>query len=304
MKLCLCFCGLISSLWAADNEVTTVVAGATPPGLEHQVDLMWKILPYRAIADSFGKKVASQYFGVQVMLGNNSGYPIQITAIGFQTPGAVSSPPLQNDPYNIPRGTIEREQQVGTRALFVNSLSGVAGVLTGVSGLFHNIGHKANFNLLVGLDSPATAALELVWPDKTVRYLIAMDTRAFRDAAIVPNNVPAPPILAFISREIVGCKHKAECEAPVKRVPYTGITRVERRKSDFDPGRIRDALGTLVIQGQPIQYLPRVNIAGNSVSVTTAPATGAPAAPTAAPPKTEATPAIPPTPASAKPKPQ
>lgn len=248
-------------------EVTAAAPGPIPPGLDPQVDVMWKILPWRQVADSFGRKVANQYFAVQITVGNNSGWPIQFTSIGFLTAAMKSSkvPPLPNDPYNIPRGTIEREQQTGRRAVVRHSLDGVLGVLAPISGFFRNSRPKANYSLLVALGSPAGTALDLIWPDKTVRHLIALDTRTFRDAAIVPNNVPSPPILAFVGRDLVECG-KADCGAAVR-----GFQRIPGNRTEFDPNRIMDALGELVLTGQPIQYLPRISIAGNTVTSTPAP---------------------------------
>lgn len=251
-----------------DLEVIAIAPGPTPPGLAHQVDVMWKILPYRAVSDSFGRRVASQYYAVQIMIGNNTGFPLQITSIGFLPKGLKDAklPPLPNDPYNMGRSTIEREQQVGRRAVVLHSLEAAAGVLTGISGFVRNAGHRGNYNLFVGLTNPISSGYDIVWPDKTVRHLIAMDTRAFRDAALIPNNVPSPPIVTFFSRELVECD-----PCPSSAAATRGITRVPYKKKDFNPNEIMDRLGELVIEGLPIEYKPRLSVAGNRVTPTAAP---------------------------------
>ena len=248
-------------------EVTAATPGPIPPGLDPQVDVLWKILPWDQVADSFGRKVANQYFAVQITVGNNSGWPIQFTSIGFLTAAMKSGkfPPLPNDPYNIPRGTIEREQQIGRRAIVRHSLDGVLGVLAPISGFFRNPMPKANYSLLVALGSPVGTAFDLIWPDKTVRHLIALDTRTFRDTAVVPNNVPSPPVLAFVSRSLVECGTK-DCGGPVR-----GFQRIQKNRTKFDPHEIMNALGELVLTGQPVQYLPRISIVGNPVTSTPAP---------------------------------
>lgn len=251
-------------------EIVSQQAGPIPPGLERQVDVMWKVLPWQAVADSFGKKVASQYFAIQMTVGNNSGYPIQFSALGFRTPDMRRDeiPPLPNDPYNFPRSTIEKEQQVGGRAIIRHSIEAVAGVMAGFSGFVS--GPKSDYGLVIGLASPVTTGFDLVWPDRTVRHLIAIDSRSFRDGIIVPNNVPSPPVLAFISREIVECK-KVTSRTPACVQKVRGIERVPRNKRKFNPNEIMKSLGDLVLAGQPIYYLPRVSVSGNRVTPTPVP---------------------------------
>lgn len=253
-------------------DVIPVPPGPTPPGLEKQVDVMWEILPYSDIADSYGRRVASNYFGVRIMLGNNTGYPLQLTAIGFQTKimKDAAIPPLPNAPYNIPRGTIEREQQVGNRAIVLHSIESAAGLMTGIAGFVRNTGHRSNYNLGLGLANPVTSGFNLVWPDKTVRHLLTMDTRTFRDAALIANNVPSPPILTFISRELVECKKPVSGQCDGNKT-VRGVKRVPQSRTAFNPHLIKERLGVLMIAGQPIQYLPRISVTSNRVVETAAP---------------------------------
>ena len=59
---------------ALEIDVVALSPEPTPPGLGQKVDIMWKILPRRQTSDSYGKKVADQYFAVELTVGNNSGY--------------------------------------------------------------------------------------------------------------------------------------------------------------------------------------------------------------------------------------
>jgi hypothetical protein len=283
-------------------EVIPLAPGPIPPGLTAQVDVKWDVLPYVSVADSFGRRVASEYFAVRVTIGNNSGYPIQITDIGFRTPGTTDSnslPPIPNDPYFITRGTIEKEQQVGPRAIILNSINAIAGIMTGATGFVRLAGNAANYSLGVGLMSPLNAGFALVYPDTTVRHLLGLDTRAFRDAAVVPNNSPSPPIVTFVGRELVECNFVAEDKRPTTAPSadkstkdcggsFHGITRVLRNRTNFNPNEIADALGTLVIVGQPINYLPRIQISGTTVTATAPPAAPAPSVAPAIPPQVTA----------------
>ena len=64
-------------------DVTPVEARPKPPGLDPQVDLMWKILPRKVVHDNFGRRIAKRYYAVEAMIGNNSGYDLQIAGVGF-----------------------------------------------------------------------------------------------------------------------------------------------------------------------------------------------------------------------------
>ena len=142
-------------------------------------------------------------------MGNNSGYSLLVESIGFLAKGKDGKPknvtPWPNDAYSITRSTIEREQQVGTRAIVLNSITGLAGVATGMSGFFVNETHLAQFGVFLGLTNPLVEGFRLIWPDKTVRHLVALDTRVFRGSTIIKNN-ESRSIFTFISREMVECK--------------------------------------------------------------------------------------------------
>lgn len=56
----------------------------TPNGIR-RVDAMWTLLPDRVIKDNYGSKTAESYYGIQVVLGNNSGFDMQVVGMGFVT---------------------------------------------------------------------------------------------------------------------------------------------------------------------------------------------------------------------------
>ncbi|MBI3679985.1 MAG: hypothetical protein HY235_06260 [Acidobacteria bacterium] len=235
-------------LKALSIEVAAVTPEPTPPGLGQKVDIMWKVLPWRQVADSYGKKVADQYFAVELTVGNNAGYSLLIESIGFLAPSRDI--PWPNDAYSITRSTIEREQQVGTRAMVLNSIAGAAGVATATSPFFKNQGHLAQFGVFVGLGNPILEGLRLIWPDKTVRHLIAMDTRVFRGPMIIKNNEPKS-IYTFISREMVECKK----DCAVKKG-----TRLDFSRKGFHPLEVMNGLGQVVLVGHEIEYINRVRV--------------------------------------------
>ncbi|MBI3696675.1 MAG: hypothetical protein HY238_17775 [Acidobacteria bacterium] len=253
--------GKKSSFEALTLYVSSVDRGPIPPGLEEQADIFWKVLPRRATSDSFGRAFTKRYFAVEAVIGNNTGYDLQIASIGFEPPVEHKlDAPVPTDSYNVGRSTLEREQQVGARALVVNTITGLGPILTGAGVFFKAAGASSTWKGAVGLFSnPFEKGFELVYPDKTVRQLIGLDTRTLRDSVIIPNNI-SQRVLVFISRELAECRKRKKArscdwkpETPKKdaRLPYA---------NDFDPEMVMRRLGTLVVVGRKIEYLNRVRV--------------------------------------------
>jgi hypothetical protein len=56
----------------------------TPSGIR-RVDLMWSVLPDGIIKDNFGSETAKKYYGIQVVIGNNMGFDMQIISMAFRS---------------------------------------------------------------------------------------------------------------------------------------------------------------------------------------------------------------------------
>lgn len=196
-----------TSLNPVTLETVAVDQGPIPPGLDPTVDVSWKVLPRRAVSDSFGRRVSQLYFGVELTIGNNSGYDLQVASIGFRPKGlGADRPPLPNDSYAIVRGTLEREQTVGTRALLIDGIRAAGPIVAAASTFYVNPRPRANYSAFAAiLNNPFAEGMQLLLPDRTVRQLIALDTRAVRDSAIIPNNIQQR-LLLFVSRELVMCE--------------------------------------------------------------------------------------------------
>lgn len=241
-------------------NVAATDRGPIPPGLEEQADIFWKVLPRRAASDSFGHAFVNRYFAIEVTIGNDTGYDLQITGVAFQPPAKNEvDAPVPSDSYNVGRSTIEREQEVGSRALIVNSIKAIGPIMSGGSAFFFNTGALARWSGVNAIISgPFEKGVELVFPDKTVRQLNALDNRALRDSVVIPNNI-SQRILVFMSRELVEC-HKGQtgngCAWSANNPSYG---RLEQKKN-FDPLEVMRRLGTLAIVGKKIQYLNRVRI--------------------------------------------
>ncbi len=53
------------------------------PTASPEVDVMWAVIPDRIVKDNYGRTVADRYYAIEVVIGNNSGYDLQIVGVGF-----------------------------------------------------------------------------------------------------------------------------------------------------------------------------------------------------------------------------
>ncbi|MDQ3917179.1 MAG: carboxypeptidase regulatory-like domain-containing protein [Acidobacteriota bacterium] len=233
--------------------------GPVPPGLKPQVDVMWSVLPGNVVHANFGRKIRGDYYGIQIVIGNNSGYDLQIAAAGFTLKQRTPSPsgvnyPLPAASYQLARGSIAREQEIGPRARIVNSLDALGPVLTGFVPFFHIVNHKANFSQFVNVFSnPLNAGVKLVAPDTVIGQLGRLEQQTFRNdqtaRTIIPNNTQIS-IVTFFPREEL-------------RNYMQGTLGFNKNDLD-DPMKVMDALGDLVLVGQQVQYLNRVRLIGDN----------------------------------------
>jgi hypothetical protein len=61
-----------------------VPPGPLVPGLNPQVDIMWSVVPQNVVKDNFGQRVGKLFYCLEVVIGNDSGYNLQIATVGFQ----------------------------------------------------------------------------------------------------------------------------------------------------------------------------------------------------------------------------
>jgi len=162
-----------------------------------------------------------------------------------------------NSQYGAVRSTLEREQQVGRRAMAVNIARGVIPMLS-TAGALVDFMAAADFAVATGMYGLSEKLFEIVYPDKTVRQLIALDTRTFRVGMLLKNN-DQRPILFFIHRELVMCSLKgSKCLAPKKsttnpitldRLPYV---------KEFHPSLLKSKLGSLGLIGETVAFSNRL----------------------------------------------
>ncbi len=251
-------------LETVEFSAAAVQRGPIPPGVDPkgEVDLAYDILPYRVTSDNFGRRVAETYFAVEATVGNNTGYKLLLTSLFFRPTiftgkGAILAL-TPNTQYGAVRSTLEREQQVGRRAITVGVTRGIIPMLAASTPLLA-MGFTSEFAVATTLYGLGEKVFELVYPDKTVRQLIALDSRTFRDGMVLNSN-EQKPILFFIHREIVMCAVKdpncAKSDAAPTRDPLLA-NRLNFAR-EFNPAKVKLKLGALNLIGEKVQFANRL----------------------------------------------
>ena len=75
---------VIPSLTITVTKAKKVTPGPIPPGLAPQVDILWGVIPNGITKANFGGKVAKEFYAVEIVIGNNTGFDLQIAAVGFK----------------------------------------------------------------------------------------------------------------------------------------------------------------------------------------------------------------------------
>lgn len=243
-----------------DFEIIAVAPGPIPPGIDPQVDIMWSVLPRELVRDNFGRRISDKYYCIQIAIGNNSGYSLQIANVGFKLPGASNNmPKIPSSSYQMVRGSLERTQEVGGRNLLITGLKAFGPIATGFIPFFRsetNTNPRLNFTQGVAIFSgPFTQLLELVIPDTTVRQLVRLDTQTLRNGLIVSNNTQLLTLVFFPKDFFPLIKNDSS-----EDVKKYGMTEQDRA----NPQKVMEKLGSLVLIGDQIEYKNRVQVTSDS----------------------------------------
>jgi hypothetical protein len=235
-------------LGLAPFEVSSLLPGPTPPGLPPQVDVMWGVIPKNIVKDNFGHEIANNYYCIQVAIGNNSGYDLQIVSLGFDGPAlkAGNRPTIvPTAGYPIARGSLERGQETGLRNYLLRGIKGFGPILTGFTPFF--IASRARANYSTGVDifsNPLEKGYELVIPDLTLSQLNRLEAQMLRDGLILSNNSQRTTVVFF---------------------PRAYLFSVLPKKKDRDDINIvRAKLGELVLEGVPVEYKARIRVVSSA----------------------------------------
>jgi hypothetical protein len=291
-------------------RIVDIPPGPIPPGLNPQVDVLWDVMSESTCSDQFGVRLARYYYCIDVMLGNNSGYPLIIASVGFLRKDGIAEYRESTSSYLSTRAMVQREQVISGRNITLRVLQGAGVIIAGFVPFSGNAGRRGRIGIwstLVG------GTLATVWdglvPDRTVRQAGNLDDAALRDGKLIPNNSPVrftifvereaiKPILlrtpAQLQADLLNAKSMAaslkerepgkakEWEQVAKELQEEAGQRNEstsklkgkganrllgRRKAPLEDDllSVRRALGSLIIVGDQIEYLQRVQVDASAV---------------------------------------
>ncbi|MBC8029931.1 MAG: carboxypeptidase regulatory-like domain-containing protein [Pyrinomonadaceae bacterium] len=239
-----------------DFSVTGVTPQPIPPGLNNkgQVDVFWAVVPDKIVRHNFGSSVSKHFYEIEVVIGNDSGYDLQLSGIGFTLPALGGNYRIPSSGYRTVRGSLEGYGEYSPRKTTIAILKSLPAALSAFLPFFHAVNRKANFSTVINLINPFEKGLEDAWPDLLPTRLDRLADQTYRDdvstKTIIPNNVQAR-IVTFVPKRLI-CPDKKTCN-PL----------ANPNDRHFDPKNDQDvmrALGDLVIVGHQIEHVNRVRV--------------------------------------------
>jgi hypothetical protein len=275
----------------ADFAVVDIAAGAIPPGLPPQVDVMWEVLSQSVCNDVFGKRVARNFYCIEVKIGNNTGHSLQIAGIGFakhlDTLPGTEKIIQSNTSYASTRAVLLRESVLSPRNVFYHSLQATGLLMGAFIPYFVNPVAAKHFATAASIVSgPLLEGFNLIGPDRVVGQLNNLDDQSFRDNQIIPNNAHIRTLIfvekraltesiALLSDQVSAPdrqeshEFRDEFKAQAKRTQNNSKQQdihplLRTARGDHSPLLVKLALGNLVIVGDEIEYLQRLQVQSSS----------------------------------------
>jgi hypothetical protein len=209
---------------------------------------------------------------------------------------------LANSSYASTRAVLLHQEMWSTRNVLYHSLEGAGLIMAGFTPFFRAANPKANFATAVAIVSgPLLQAFNIIAPDPVISQLNNLDDQSFRDNIVIPNNAQIQTTVfvekqavtdalrnlqiqlthaAVEARQSVGAEGQtktsaqqlAEVNASVLTQLANSTTATVKNSSGplfqfrgkHDPLLVELALGSVVVVGQEIEYLQRVQIQNNA----------------------------------------
>jgi hypothetical protein len=73
-------------LGTVEFSIVDFVAPGQVPVNPPAVDVMWSVMPKKIVGDNFGSSIAKKYYAIEIIIGNNSAYNLQLVSVGFELP--------------------------------------------------------------------------------------------------------------------------------------------------------------------------------------------------------------------------
>ncbi len=127
----------------AELAVLDAAAGAIPPGLVPQVDVLWTVMSKKIATDVFGNRVGKRFYCIEVKIGNNSGHALQIAGIGFENDDVLGMKVKQaNASYASTRAVLQREETLSRRNVAYHSLEAAGLLMASFTPFFSSSSHS------------------------------------------------------------------------------------------------------------------------------------------------------------------
>jgi hypothetical protein len=239
------------------TAIEPIPQGPTPGGVT-MVDAAWLVQSNEVVRGNFGRHVANHFYAIRVMLGNNSGYDLEVAQVLFE--GFLRAPTdkgcekgsgtkLPASDFRAVRGMLEEGQEVGPRNTVVKAIAGVGGVMTGLIPFYHQANPKANFTTFANLVNGAfQSGLSTVVPDQTIRQLARLGDQGLQNSIIINNN-HSIAFTVFVPKQVFEILEVA---------PPTGAKK--RPKYGMPPWEAMERLGNLVLVGNEIKLFQQREI--------------------------------------------
>ncbi len=238
-------------------EVAAVTPGAIPPGLTPQVDMTWFVVDPDVTEDNFGHRVRNKFYCIQLTIGNNSGFDLQIASVGF-TLNREDGNGTGNTDYSMVRGSLDWGQKTNLWSLANLTLVAAGPVLTATLPLVSNATKRAQRAELINIFNPLATAFAFIFPFQGgfSAQFKHLDDSTLRQGFVIHNNQPAPPVFVFVAKKNVpGLTTKS---GGCLKSSFLLVRPVAHQEDD--PACVKGKLGKLVLVGESIQYLNRVTV--------------------------------------------
>ena len=245
-------------------SVTGANAGAIPPGIGPETDVIWGVMSQNDCSDAFGKRVAGSLYCIQLKIGNNSGYSLQIAGVGFAKRLNVldnlkiPSVTIANNSYASTRAVLVRSEAISARNLTYNFLVGAGLIMAASTPFFFGTGMGAlnaktrflTINSIV--NGPLEEGFNVLFPDPILGQLQNLDNESFRDNMVIPNNSQVQTVV-FVEKQNVTMALK-ELQIEIQQNLDAGTEKLKAEVKDNAKAQqqkaVNDALGALAGQAE------------------------------------------------------
>jgi len=228
------------------SDAAAIPPGPIPPGLAPQVDVMWNVMSELACRDQFGSRLAKYYFCIDVTLGNNSGYPLILAAVGFQRHLEDKAYYDAAASYLSTRAMVQQSHLISGRNITLRTLQASGALIAGFIPFSGNAGRRGRIGIWSALFGSVLAqSFDAVVPDLTIKNASNLDDAALRDGRLIPNNSPVR-FAVFVERDaikplLLRSREGMEMDAQRARERATDLKTLMEKESDPAKKAILDA---------------------------------------------------------------